>query len=263
MKTISKELDNNKIEITVKFTKDEISEGVQKKYKEFAKKYKFPGFRPGHAPRPVIDSAMGGSQAILATLTDELVNYSCPRAIDKEVLNPIGQPDFGDKDVELVKDGKAYNYKFVVEVAPKYELDNYDAVSIKMPEKGVTDKEIDSQIENYRQNYFSFEDAPASAKAADDSTVILKIAAKDDDGKEIKSLTNEKMSYHLGSKFLPEDFEKEIIGTKKGDKKNFKIAIPDQPTVYTTSLKDKTKNIDFNVEVTTVQKKVLPKLTDE
>ena len=263
MKTTSKKLENNKVEVTVKYTADEVSDAVVKKYKDFSKKYKFPGFRPGHAPRPVIDSAMGGSEAVLASVTDEIVNYSCPRAIDGELLNPAGQPDFGKGEIKTVEEGKPYSYTFKIDVAPEFKLSSYEPVKIEMPSSDVSKKEVDDQVKAFTQNYFSYEDADSKTPAKGDASVVLKISGKDDDGKEIKSLTKDSMNYHLTSKFLPADFEKEITGMKAGDKKSFSIKVPDEPTVYTTSLKGKTKNIAFDVEVKKVQTKVLPKVTDE
>lgn len=261
MKVDCKRKDNT-VDITVKFSANEIAQAIDKKYKKISREYKFPGFRPGHVPRPVVDNLFG-KDGVKAQVTDELVNSSTPLAIDDANIFPCGQADFGEKELALVKDGKPYKYEFKIEVEPEFELEDYKPVSITMPPAEPSEDEVDAQIDQFRQNYFSYSDAPASAKAEDDSTLNLKIKATDDKGEEIETLTNDSLSYHLGSKFLPESFEKKLVGCKKGDKKSFKIAMPKEPTVYTTSLVDRTKNLNFDIEVNSIQNKVLPKVDDE
>lgn len=262
MKTKKENLKDNKVKITVDFTKDEINEAISKKYKELAAKYKFPGFRKGKAPRPVIDSAFG-AEGVIAQVTDDLVNDTYPLTIDEANLFPVGKGDFGKEAAKLVEQGKPYQYSYTIEVEPTYELTNNNKVVVEMPKTEATKEEIDAQIEQFRQTYFEYVDAKASEKAGKDSTVSLKIKAFDDDKKAIDSLTNDSLNYHLGSKFLPEEFEKKIVGTKKGDSIKFKMKMPKEPTVYTTSLTDKTKNIDFDIVVNSIQKKKFAEIDDE
>lgn len=262
MKVKSEILEDNKAKVVVSFTKEEVEKAIAAKYKELASKYKFPGFRAGKAPRPVVDN-MFTKEGVLAQVTDDIVNDNYPLSIDDANIFPAGQADFGKDKAKLVEAGKTYSYEYTIPVEPKFELSNYDNVKITMPPADPTDKEIEAQLDQYREHYFSYEEAKASEKAKADSTLSLKMKAFDDDGKEIDSLTNDSLNYHLGSGFLPEDFEKKLIGAKKGDKQKFDITIPEQPTVYTTSLKDKTKKIKFDIEVNGIQTKVLPKIDDE
>ncbi|MDO5328546.1 MAG: trigger factor [Coriobacteriia bacterium] len=262
MKTTVKDLGDNKLEVKVSFTKEEVDKAITSKYKEIASKYKIPGFRKGKAPRPVIDNYMGKG-SVLVQATDDLVNDSYPLSIDDADIFPVGKGDFGKGDAKILEDHKAYEYKYKIEVEPEFELSNSDPVKIKVPPEGATDAEIDAQIEQFREHYFTLENVKATEAAKADSTLSLNIEAKDDSGEKIETLTNENLNYHLGSKFLPEEFEKKLVGKKTGEKLTFKIKVPKEPTVYTTQLIDKTKNIDFKVEIKAIQKKVLPKVDDE
>lgn len=262
MKVNSKKLKDNKVKVDVSFTKEEIDDAISKKYLELSKKYKFPGFRPGKAPRPVIDN-MFTKDGVLAQVTDDLVNDNYPLSIDQANLFPVGQPDFGKEKAKLVEAGKEYKFTYNIEVEPTYELSSYDNVEISLPSDKATEKDIKAQLDQFREHYFSYVDAGKDEKAKKDSSLSLNIKSYDDDKKEIDTLTNDALNYHMGSKFLPDEFEKKLIGAKAGDKLSFTIKIPETPTVYTQALKDKTKNIKFDITVNSIQIKKLPEINDE
>lgn len=261
MKTKSENLKDNKVKVTVNFDKDEVSQAISNKYRELASKYKFPGFRKGKAPRPVVDSLFG-EDGVLVQVTDDLVNNNYPLSLDAEYLFPTAKADFGKDDTKLVEQGKPYSFSYTVEVEPSFELSSDSPAKIELPPICATKEEIDAQINQFREHYFTYVDAKPNEKAKSDSTVSLDIEAKDDNGNKIDSLTNKALNYHLGSKFLPDDFEKKIVGLKKDDKLSFVMKMPKEPSVYTTSLQDKTKNISFKLKVNSIQKKEYPKVDD-
>ena len=73
METNVESLEGNKAKVTVTVDAVDIDGRINKTYKDFARKYNFPGFRRGKAPRPVIDNALG-AEAVRATVTDEVLN---------------------------------------------------------------------------------------------------------------------------------------------------------------------------------------------
>lgn len=256
-------LEGNRAKITVTIDEKVVIDRVKKQYKQFATQYNFPGFRRGKAPRPVIDSMMG-KDAARAMVTDALVNETFPLAIDQSGLYPIGQPDFGEEgDTALVEDKKAYVFAFEIDTKPTPELSSYDPVEVEMPPEGATDEQIDEEINALLEHYYEVVDAPANTKVKDENFVNLKIAATDDNGENIESITNDEYQYGIGSGLFPESFDKELIGLKKGDTKQFTIDLPSTPTAMTASLMGKTSTINFDVEVLVVRKKKLPELTDE
>ena len=263
METNVEVLEGNRAKITVAIDEKVVTDRVKKQYKKFATQYNFPGFRRGKAPRPVIDSMLG-KDAARASVTDELVNETYPLAIDESGLYPIGQPDFGEEgDMALVEDKQAYTYTFEIDTKPTPELSSYDPVAIEMPPEGATDEQIDEEIDALLEHYYEIVDAPANTKVKDDKYVNLKIAATDDNGDDIPSITSDEYQYGIGSGLFPESFDKELIGLKKGDTKQFTIDLPSTPTAMTSALMGKTSTISFDVEVLCVRKKKLPELTDE
>ncbi len=260
METKVETLEDNNVKVSVTVDAQEVDDRIAREYKNIANKYNFPGFRKGKAPRPVIDNALG-KEAILATVTDDVVNNAYPLAIEEIRIYPIAKPQFDDP--ELVEGGKPFEFTFTVEVKPEVELSSYEPVAIELPVQQATDKEIETQIEALREHYYTLEDTPANTKVKADSYVDISMKATDDAGEEIASLTAEDRPYGLGSGLFPTEFDEQLIGHKKGESVSFTLDMPEEPTLLLSALKGKTDKINFEIEVKAVKKNVLPELTDE
>ena len=211
--------------------------------------------------RPVIDRALG-KDAVAAVVTDDVVNDTCPLAIDESGLYPVGQADF-DKDMDLVKDGEDFVYSFEIGIKPTAKLTKLDPIEIELPSEAVTDEEIDAEIDGLRAHYADAVDAADDVEAGYGKQVDLAIRATGDDGEELEALTTASTIYSFGSNYYPEAFEEQIIGMKKGDSKHFTIDMPLEPTIMTASVMGKTSTITFDVTVNVVKDRKLPELTDE
>lgn len=260
METKIEALEDDRKKVTVTVDAKEVDARIAKTYKDFAKKYNFPGFRKGKAPRQVIDNALG-KDAACASTTDELVNASYPLAIDECGLYPISKPEFDETDIVVA--GQDFTFSFTVTVKPELELSSYDPVEIELPKEGASEAEIDEQLEGLREHYHTLENAAAATKVKPDSTVEIAMKATDDKGEDIASLTTEGRPYGLGGGLFPAEFDEQLIGLKKGQSVSFTLDIPEQPTVMLSALKGKTSKIDFEVEIKVVKKKVLPEVTEE
>mgnify|MGYP002333944749 CR=1 FL=1 len=84
-------LEGNKVKVTVTVDAADIDGRIKKTYKDFARKYNFPGFRKGKAPRPVIDNALG-AEAVVGTVTEELLNGTWTAAILRFAPSPSNAP---------------------------------------------------------------------------------------------------------------------------------------------------------------------------
>ena len=262
METKVEVLEGNRAKVTVTIDAKTITDRVKKQYKQVANQYTIPGFRKGKAPRPVIDSALG-KDYVRAVVTDDVVNGTYPEAIEATGIYPVGQPEFGEEDMDLVVDGQDYTYDFEVDVKPVFELSSYEPVSIEMPPESATDEQIDEEIDALLEHYMDIVPANANTKVKEDKYVDLKITATDDNGENIESITTESTQYGLGSGLYPRSFDEQIIGLKKGETKQFTIDMPSEPYAMTATLAGKTAQIHFDIEVLGVLKKKMPELTDE
>lgn len=261
MKTKVEALPDNQVKLTITVDAKEIDERIKKTYKDFAYKYNFPGFRRGKAPRPIIDNAFG-KEAVLATVTDDIFKECYPLAVDESGIYPVAQPEFEDQE-SLVEGGKAFSFDAKIAVKPEFELSNYDPVEIELPGDVATDEEITEQIDSLREHYFTFEDAAASAKIEEGGVAEISMKATDDKGEPLDALDTDSRQYALGSGFYPVEFDKELIGLKKGQKKSFDLDFKGLFTTGLAAIAGQTDKVHFDIEIKAVKKKVLPEITEE
>ncbi len=261
MKTKVEVLESGATKLTVTIEAAEIDARIKKTYKDFGAKYRFPGFRPGHVPRPVIDSNLG-KDAVRSTVTDELLNESFPLAVDENDLNMISQPKFGDVE-GLVEEGKDFTFSAEFEVKPELELSDYSPVHIEVPFKKASEAEIDEQIEALGNYYYDYKNAPANTKVKQENSVEITLVVKDDKGEVMESLGAEDRLYELGQGLFPAAFDEALLGMKKGETKSITLNVAENPCMMTSILKDKTEEVTFEVEIKAVKKKIAPEVTDE
>ena len=261
MKTTVEALEDNKVKLSFEIDAKEVNTRIKQAYKNFAKRYNFPGFRPGKAPRPVVDNMMG-ADTVKASLTEDLVNELYPLALDEHNLVPLFKPEF-DMDTEIVEDNKPFSFSTTIDVKPSFELSSYDNVSVEIPVPEATEAEIDAQIEELRNYYTDFKDANANTKVKQGEFVELTIKATDKDGNELSQLNAENRLYELGVNLFPAAFDAELIGMKKGEEKSFDVDFSSDSSMLGQTLGEDAGVIHFDVKVDTIKKKVLPELSDE
>lgn len=260
MKTQIEALQDNQVKLTVTVEAADVDARINKTYKDFAKKYRFPGFRPGKAPRPIIDNALG-SQAVVAKVTEDLVNETYPLAVDAEDLYVVGRPEFTDEEL-LAEEGKDLTYDVVVSVSPSFELSSYEPVEIKLPAEEATEKEINDQLEQLREYYYDFKDAAANTKVKDGSFLEMNVEAKNADGEVVEALCAENRVYEIGAGIFPASFDAELMSLKKGQDKEFTIDMAAEPSMMGQGLGDKAGEVTFHVTVNVLKKKVLPEVDE-
>ncbi|MDR3314884.1 MAG: hypothetical protein LBS98_00150 [Coriobacteriales bacterium] len=155
LETSSRRLEDNKVEVKVVISAAEVDKGIAAAYKEAAR-VRIPGFRPGKAPRHVLDNNYGGKEYFLGKTTDDLVKETFPLAIDSEGFVPLDSPDFPELDI--VKEGEEYQYTTTFTVSPVYELSSYEPVQIELPSEEATPEEIQSQVDSLLEYYVDFEE---------------------------------------------------------------------------------------------------------
>lgn len=163
MKITTENLDGNKIKVKVVVEAKDIDKHIKDTYSDLANKYNFPGFRKGKAPRAVIDNTLG-KEAILASITEDVINSSYPKAIEEIKIFPVGQPSF-DADGAIEPDAD-YAFEFTQEVKPEFELKSYDPVEVEVPKAGATEAEIDEQVEAFRKHYAQNSAAPDDSEVS-------------------------------------------------------------------------------------------------
>lgn len=254
MNTNVEKLEGTRVRVTVTHTADEVSEAVSAAYSRIARQLKMPGFRPGRAPRPVVDTHVG-REAVLAEALEQLVENSYPRALDENRLHPMDRPDTGDMD--LIEDGKEYTYTAEVDVRPELTLSSIEGLTADVPTTTSTDAEVDAQIDYLRDRFATLE--VVEGRGIQDGDFALLSFTGTVDGQPAEDLTVDKYLYEVGRGIMPPEFDAGLIGIEAGAKTHIEFAVPE--TAANTDYVG--KPAAFDIEVHEIKSKTLPEADDE
>ena len=239
--------------MTVSHTAAEVNEAVANAYTRVARQIKLPGFRPGKAPRPLIDTHVG-RESILAEALEDLVESGYPRALDEQRLRPMSSPDTGDLD--LIEECVYYTYTAEVDIRPDYTVTSIEDLKAEVPPANSTDAEIDAQIDYLRDRFATLE-VVEDRGIADGDFALLSFTGTVD-GKAAEDLTVDKYLYEIGRGIMPPEFEEGLIGAKAGDKRHVEFDVPETAA----NPEYVGKPAAFDIEVHEVKSKSLPALDD-
>lgn len=246
-------LEDNKVRLTATVEAAQVDTAIKKVYKDASRKYKVPGFRPGKAPRKILEGLLG-EDYVRALATDEVVNATFGVLVDGEGYRVVGQPEF-DEEV-MVEEGKDFTYSVVFSVRPVLELSSTD-VEIKLPPREVTDLEIDEQIDATRERFASLEKVRAR-KIREDDFVLLSFKSTLD-GEEYEGSIVDQYVYELGKGLMPKEFEDAIVGAKPGDAVVSEFVVED----LGDNAEFAGKTLHFDIELHEIHAPKLPEVDDE
>src|SRR5947207_6733443 len=239
-------------------------EDVRKEWDAIANNYsrhaRIPGYRPGKAPRQVIEKKF--RKEIQDELTKALVSKSYHEAIAEKQLRVVSLTDVGDVEFG---DDRSMRFRATVVTAPEFELPEYKNIPVQLPATAVSEAEVDAAIERLRDQAADFVDAPDRGLAMGDFAVLDYTGAVD--GIPISEIVPEaSKNLHGGKKFwlhlalenfLPK-FCEQIVGMKPGDTRSVQVEFPADFPV--TELAE--KKADYAVTLNEIKEKVLPAVDD-
>lgn len=253
MQTSVERLEGNRIKLTVTVPAAEVDREIAATYKRIGAKLRIPGFRPGHAPRPVIDTHVG-RESVLAEAQEEIVSSSYGKAVSAEDLRTVGQPDVGELD--LIEPGKDYTYSAEVLLRPELTLSSTGPVEVTVPPRHASDREIDAQIEYVRERFATLEVADRAVEANDFALLSFTGTV---DGEPYEGNTVDRYLYELGRGLMPEEFDKALIGAKPDESVEATFTVPDT----SSNPEFVGKQARFEITIHEVKSKALPALDDE
>ncbi len=226
----------------------------------FARFAKIPGYRPGKAPRSVIDKRF--RREIQDELTKKLVSKSYHEAVEQEQLRVASLTNI--EDIQFGED-KSMRFRATVVTAPELELPDYKNIPVQVPETKVSTAEVDEALERLRDQSADFVDVPGRGLQMGDFAVIDFEGSVDT--KPINQIATQasknlqggkKFWLHLAAdNFLPK-FCEQLIGQKAGETRLVIVEFPaDFPVKELAQQK-----ADYAVTLREIKEKVPPPLDD-
>jgi trigger factor len=213
-----------KLKIRVEVSAAKVHERVEDEYKKLAQSAELPGFRKGHAPRPLLEKKFG--KAVLDDLKFDLLSHSFEEVKESGQVEPLGEPDVDVEKVE-VKDNAPFVYEVTVEVKPKVSLKSYTGHKVKKATAAVTDADLEQELTDLREQHAQLVPLDGPAAEGDQVTGDFELrvdGASKEKAENVALYLNDKIAFHGVE--LPE-FHKALAGKKAGDAVEYPMMLAD------------------------------------
>ena len=251
MNVKSIERKGNEATIVVEIDKELMESGVNKAYMKARKSIRIPGFRPGKAPRKMIE-AMYGAHVFYEDGLEEIFPEVYDFAVVKQDLKAIGRPSLADMQIS---EENIVTLTLTTEVYPEVTLGQYKGLEIEKPEATVTDAQVQAELDRMAQNVASTETVEKAAEMGDTANIDFEGF---DNGVPFDGGKGDNFDLKLGSgQFVP-GFEEQIVGMTAGEEKDIDITFPEN---YHAELAGKA--VVFHVKLNKVTVTTTPELDDE
>lgn len=240
-------LEGNKVKVVVEVEEAEFEKDLDAAFKRLAKEVRLPGFRPGKAPRKVLEARIGQSYAREEAFRSALPSYYTD-AVKEHDVDVIAPPEIditnGQEDGPVVFDA-------VVEVRPEISVEGYEDLEVEVPSIDVEEEDIDSSVDRMRAKFGELETVDRPGVAGDRAVVDIETMHE---GEPVAGLTAEAYAYEIGSGTVVPELDEHLTGASAGETFDFVADHPDE---------DEEEPLEFFIVVQEIQENILPEATNE
>ena len=245
-------LEKSRVAVTVEVGAEEFEAAVAKAYAKARGKLSIPGFRPGKAPRKMIEKLYGAG-VFYSDAVDIALPEAYTQAIGQSGLDVVGYPEIEIVDDKIDENG--FTFKATVAVYPEVKLGEYKGLTAEKEEIKVSADDVKERLNEMAERNARLVSVDRKAKKGDIAVIDFEGF---DNGEAFEGGKGENYELELGSGSFVPGFEDQVIGMKAGEEKDIDITFPED---YHADLAGKA--VVFKVKVHEVKEKQVPALDDE
>ena len=245
-------LEKSRVAVTVEVGAEEFEAAVAKAYAKARGKLSIPGFRPGKAPRKMIEKLYGAG-VFYSDAVDIALPEAYTQAIGQSGLDVVGYPEIEIVDDKIDENG--FTFKATVAVYPEVKLGEYKGLTAEKEEIKVSADDVKERLNEMAERNARLVSVDRKAKKGDIAVIDFEGFK---DGVPFEGGKGENFSLELGSGSFVPGFEEQVIGMKAGEEKDIDITFPEN---YHEDLAGKA--VVFKVKVHEVKEKEVPAMDDE
>ncbi|NLJ86905.1 MAG: trigger factor [Firmicutes bacterium] len=253
MKTTVERLEGNQVALEVEVGQERVEQALDQAFRKVAQQVRVPGFRPGKAPRRVIEMRVG-KELLYQEALDDLIPRVYTEAISESGIKPIDMPEL---DILEMEDGKPLRFKAVVEVEPEVTLGEYKGIAATKQIERITNADVDRVLEEMRERSAQLVTTDRQEIQTGDFAIIDFTGYIDEQpfpGGAAQGYTLE-----IGAgQFIP-GFEEQLVGSEPGETKQVTVTFPTD--YHATELAG--KEARFDVKIHEIKEKSYPALNDD
>ena len=241
------------VQLDVELPPERLSRALDEATRSLSRRTRVPGFRPGKAPRPVLERVLGPT-AVLDEAVEHLVQEAYRKALVEQSILPLANADL---EIVQAEEGKPVIFKATVQVRPEVRLGDYRNFNFRPEIEAIDETRVDKVIDELRdQNAALAAVEDRGAKAGDYAVIGFRGTR---DGLPFEGGTAERMPLILGEERLIPGFEDHLMGLLVGESTEFDITFPDDYAEASLA----GQAVHFGADLKELREKVLPEADDE
>jgi trigger factor len=214
VKSTVEQLSPTRVRINVEVPFTELEPDFDRAFAQLAQQVRLPGFRPGKAPRKLLEARIGRGAVLQQVVNDALPSrYS--EAVTTTEVRPLGQPDI---EITKLEDNEELVFTAEVDIRPDITIPDLEAVTIEVDPIEVSDEDVDSELQNLRARFGTLTGVERAAEDGDFVSIDLSASV---DGRDVPDAKTEGLSHEVGSGQLIDGLDEAIVGLKAGETKVF------------------------------------------
>jgi trigger factor len=250
MKTEFVDVNETRKNVRVEIPHDVVDAEIDRVAKDYSRKARIPGFRPGKAPARVIKQRF--KEQILHDVLHDLVPRAVDDALRERGVEAIDTPDVRDVSIE---EGQPLTFTASFDTVPSFDPGDLSTISVQRSRVDISDEAVDGALQRLRDRAARHE--PVEGRGVDHGdTVVLDLARSNAGGQADK---HENVSLELGAKANPPGFDEQLLGLTPGATKSFDIHYPEDYPIGELANTD----VSYTVAIKSLKRRVLPDLDDE
>jgi trigger factor len=247
-------LPKSQVGMTIEVPAEVVEATYDRVLNRLASRAKIEGFRPGKAPRALVESRIGPA-ALREEVVETMVPQVLQQALDEKSIDPIDNPDIEVLELER---GKPAKLKATVSVMPDVTLGDARSLQVPPPDHSheVTDEMVERRLEDLREPMAEITPVEREVRAGDIAVIDIEVEV---DGKVVESESRKSTEAEVREGVLLPELVEVLPGTFTGETREAKVHFPDDNSNPDLAGKDAT----IRVTVQSVKEKLLPPLDDE
>lgn len=224
-------------------------------YRKLGKNTRIRGFRPGRAPRSVLEKYF--AEDARGEVLQQLVRESLPKAVEQAELSPVGEPRL--EPSQTPRQGEPFSYEATFEIRPTIELKQVSGLSVKRPELPKPEQDpVERHLEELRIAQGQLLEEPEGMSAARGHFAVIEYEATLE-GRPLVEGSERETTVELGSGRSLPGFEDQLVGMVVGQEREFELALPERDAAPEAE----GKTASFHVKLVGLKRRELPELDDE
>lgn len=230
-------LPESQVVLDISTDEQEFEKALDRAYRKVVGQVRLPGFRPGKAPRRIIEQLMG-REVLIEQADRDLLDPLYQQALEREGINPVSEPD-----VEIYQ-AEPLAFKVTVQVYPTIELGDYAGVRVEPRRVEIGDEQVDEALTRLQKAQSPWEEPAEPRPAREGDQVTLDIDITREGGEQYREPLRDGV-FVLGESSLLPGLRDEIVGMSVGESRDVRLAFAEDDETAEADMRGKT--LDYHV----------------